>query len=191
MTDNYGFAAELIKRSAGGYAGAAASVLLEREPDLRSQAGVLDLWKAHLTQRLLELAAALGVGEPRLFTERVVWSRKTFAARDQDDRLIGSSLRALREVLQDDLPGPAEAPAVAFLDAALDHVEQPPPAPDGSELDPHDPCGKLALAYLQDVLEGNGADAVRRLTEAMAAGLSVESVYVDVLLAAQREIGRL
>ena len=102
MAETFGFAAEILRRSAAGYAGNAASLLLERNEALRSQAGALDAWKSHLTQRLLELSSALGAGQPRMFSERVVWSRKTFAARNQDDALIVASLESLRDTLTEE-----------------------------------------------------------------------------------------
>ncbi len=191
MAETFGFAAEIIRRSAAGYAGNAASLLLEQDAALRSQGGALDAWKNHLTQRLLELAAALNAGQARLFSERVVWSRKTFAARNQDERLIGSSLSCLRDVLRDGLPELAARPALDYLDAALRELEQPAPGPDPSVLDSHDPRGRLTLSYLRDVLEGNTATATQRVVQAVADGLPVTEAYINVLLAAQREIGRM
>lgn len=191
MSESFGFAAEIIKRSAAGYAGAAASLLLEREEQLRSQSGALEAWKAHLTQRLLELSSALGSGQDRLFSERVVWSRKTFAARDQEDRLIGLSLSCLDEVLGDALPQKAAEPVARFLEAAINELQQPVPLADPSELSPDDDNGRLALNYLRDVLEGNGSSAIQLVVEAVEQGLAVEDAYLGVLLPAQKEIGRL
>lgn len=166
-------------------------MLAEKESALLSQAGAQEVWKNHLTQRLLELSAALGAGESKLFSERVVWSRKTFAARDQDDRLIAASLQCLRDVLGGSLPEKAAQPVANFLEAAIGELARPVPPPDASMLDPADECGRLALAYLQDVLEGNGAKALQDIVRAVEQGLSAEDAYLDVLLGAQREIGRL
>ncbi len=191
MAETFGFAAEIIRRSAAGYAGSAASLLLEHDDSLRAQAGALDAWKNHLTQRVLELSAALRAGQPKLFSERVVWSRQTFAARNQDEQLIGASLQCLRDVLQEGLPAAAAEPVARYLDAALHELEQPAPDPDPSALDPNDPRGRLTLSYLRDVLEGNPSAATQRVAEAVADGLPVAEAYIDVLLAAQREIGRM
>ena len=62
------FAGDLLERSAAGYAGFAASLMLERDPGLRDRHGpdALAAWRSHLTQRVLELAAAVLAGEPRL-----------------------------------------------------------------------------------------------------------------------------
>ncbi len=191
MSENFGFAAEIIRRSAAGYAGLAASMLTDRERELLEQAGAQELWKKHLIQRLLELSAALGAGESRLFSERVVWSRKTFAARDQDDHLLATSLKCLRDVLADALPARAAQPATRFLDAAITELDQPMPQPEASTLDPATATGRLALTYLQDVLEGNSAQASRSIVAAVEQGMPAADAYIEVLLGAQREIGRL
>ncbi len=191
MTGTHEFAAEIIRRSASGYAGLAASLLTEKAASLNSQAGAREAWKDHLTQRLIELSSALGAGESRLFSERVVWSRKTFAARKQDEQLLGLSLQCLKEVLNDSLPANAATPVQSYLDAALSELQKPAPGPDVSGLDPDNECGRLALTYLQDILDGNGALASRRIVQAVEQGLSAEHAYLDVLLAAQKEIGRL
>ncbi|NND53910.1 MAG: hypothetical protein HKN56_02940 [Gammaproteobacteria bacterium] len=191
MSETFGFAAEILRRSAAGYAGNAASLLLERDDALRAQAGALDAWKSHLTQRLMELSAALDAGQTRLFTERVVWSRKTFAARDQSDDLIASSLESLRDTLSDSLPSPALTPVQEYLNAALDELEQPHPGQDSSELDPSKPNDRLVLEYLQHILDGNSLIAQQAVIESVAGGLSLVEAYIDVLLAAQKEIGRL
>ena len=191
MTEPHEFAAEIIRRSASGYAGLAASLLTEKAEALSSQAGAREAWKDHLTQRLIELSSALGVGEPRLFSERVVWSRKTFAARNQDEQLLGLSLQCLKDVLDDTLPANAATPVHRYLDAAISELQKPVPGPDASGLDPDNEYGRLALNYLQDILDGNGAQASRRIVQAVEQGLSAEHAYIDVLLAAQKEIGRL
>ncbi len=186
-----GFAAELLKRSAGGYGGAAAAQLLDREQGLRSQAGAMEAWKMHLTQRVMELAAALRAGESRLFAERVVWSCKTFAARDQAESVVVASLSSLRDVLEESLPENARTSSLSYIDDALKAVQAAPRAVDDSELDPTEPDGRLALNYLRLALEGSGSDAIRMIQEAVAEGRSAKQIYLQVLLPAQKEIGRL
>jgi methanogenic corrinoid protein MtbC1 len=191
MNAEAGFAALLLQRSAVGYGGAAASQLLERVPALRAQGGAMAEWKAHLTQRAVELAAALSAAESRLFTERVLWSRKTFAARNQDDQLIALSLSCLREILAESLPENGRRVAVDYLDQALAALDGAAADIGPSELDPANDNDRLALRFLEAALEGNSAEAIAGLKQAVAEGLDVREVYTSVLLPAQREIGRL
>lgn len=193
MTVQDRFAADLLERSASGYAGFAAALMFEREPGMQARegGGALAAWRSHLTQRVLELAAALSAGEPQLFTGRVLWSRKAFRAQARDEADIQRSIQALRDVLAERLPQPAMQAPLACLDAALVLLAAPAEAPDPTELDPQRPTDRLALEYLHKILEGNAADAVSLVSRALGEGLSPQVLYVEVLLPAQREVGRL
>ncbi len=191
MADQSNFAAELLRRSAAGYGGTAAELLLERHPALRKQAGAFATWKSNITQRTIELAAALAAGEPALFIERVNWARKTFAARDQEDELLIDSVACLRESLAESLPEIAAGVSLTYIDRALDALSGPMPPPDASELNPARAADKLALQYLQLALEGHTPEATQLIIDAVHNGQSATSVYVDVLFPAQREIGRM
>jgi methanogenic corrinoid protein MtbC1 len=187
------FSGDLLERGAAGYAGFAASLMVERDPGLRERQGphALGSWRSHLTQRVLELAAAVQAGDARLFLGRVTWSRKAFRARGQDDQDIRHSIQALRDVLVERLPKPALAPAIEYVDQALKLLASPAPAPDATELDPKQPAHRLALEYLQKILEGNVADAIALVAGAAAGDLGARAADTGVLLPAQREVGRL
>lgn len=190
---SFGFAAQLLERGAAGYAGYAAAALLERNPDLRRTFGpdALGGWKTHLTQRLLELAAALTAAEPRVFVARVLWTARAFSARNQDAGSVRSSLEALREVLAERLPEAARAAPLDYLDQAVAALDAPAAPADAATLDPKKANDRLALRYLQKVLEGDVAGAVSEVVTATRQGLDVRAAYLDVLLPAQREVGRL
>lgn len=193
MNKGNSFAADLLERSAAGYGGFAAGLMLERNPDLREQYGAeaFATWKTHLTQRTLELSAAVGTGEERLFTGRVIWSNKAFAARGRDTEHLALSLECLGEVLAERLPGPAQQMPLDFIAAALAALADPASAEEPSALQPDREPDRLALRYLQQVLEGNVAEAIADLCRAAAGPLGVHAAYIDVLLPAQREVGRL
>jgi methanogenic corrinoid protein MtbC1 len=190
---SHGFAAQLLERGASGYAGYAAAALLDREPAIRERFGpeALSHWKHHLSQRILELSAALVAAEPKLFVARVLWTAKAFQARHQDTATVRASIEVLREVLAERLPEAARAVPLDYLDQALHALSQPPAAGDDTFLDPARPADALALRYLQKVLEGDVAGAVGEVVNATRQGFDVRSAYLEVLLPAQREIGRL
>ncbi len=187
------FAAELLERSASGFAGYAANAMLDRCPDLREryQPDPFANWKGHITQRILELAAAVNTGEPLVFSSRVMWSRKAFLARGQDESDLHTSLVALREVLSDNLPPPAADDVLSYLDQAIQVLSTANAELEESELDPSRSNDRIALRYLQSVLEGKVAPAIDTLLAAIKDGMSAQEIYLDVLLPAQREIGRL
>lgn len=194
VADSEKFVAELLERSASGYAGAAASLMLEQHPELKdSEAfGAMPAWKAHLTQRVLELSAALSNSETRLFSARVLWSRRAFLARGQDTDPIVYSLQALKQTLAESLPqGDATSPG-QFIDDAIAALESTEPSEDESELEPANQIDRITLRYLQLALEGRSAEAVGELKNAMAErALDAATIYLRVLLPAQKEIGRL
>lgn len=187
------FAAELLERGASGFAGYAASVMLEKSPEIRGryQPDPFGNWKSHLTQRILELSAAVSTGEPLMFSARVMWSRKAFLARGQDEQDLVISLVALREVLADNLPKAAAAAPLAYVEQSIDVLSQARPVIDESELDPSQPHDRRALRYLQTVLEGHVATAIDDVLAASSDGMTPLDIYMKVLMPAQREIGRL
>lgn len=185
-------AASLLERGAAGYAGYAAAALLETHPALREQFApdALGGWRQHLTQRVLELAAAVGTGEPQVFIARVGWAARSFRARGQDVASLRASLESLRDVLAERLPEAAREAPLDCLARALVALDAPPPAEE-TGLDPTRPTDRLALDYIGKVLAGDVAAAVQTVVSATRAGLDVRSAYIDVLLPAEREIGRL
>jgi methanogenic corrinoid protein MtbC1 len=187
------FAAELLERGASGYAGFAASLVLEKVPEAkqRYKPDAFATWKTYMTQRILELAAAVGTGEPLLFSSRVMWSRKAFVARNYDEGDLAVSLSALKDVLADNLPAAAGTEPLEYIEQALDALSKSRPELEASELDPSRPNDRLALRYLQGVLEGNVAEAINNVLAATRAGKSPMEIYLEVLLPAQREVGRL
>lgn len=192
MSQSDTFAAELLEVSASGYAALAAERLLAAHPEVaaRFAPDALGAWRAALNQRIVELATALRLGEPRLFAARVAWARRAFAAREVPESDLRASLAMLGTVLAEELPEAVQAgPAKLIAEAAaqLGH-----PAEDsGSHLDPHSEFGRLALEYVSTVLEGDSRKATERVLAAVDGGLAVESAYLDVLVPVQREVGRL
>lgn len=190
MNQQTQFAAQILETSASAYAGYAASLLLERHPEIAERYGpsAMSQWKTSFAQRVLELAAALGAEEPTLFVARVRWARKALRARDMEEHDLVGSLGCLREVLSEELPETSRDDAARYVELALEALAEPV-AEMGAGLDPQDPTGRLALRYLQTVLEGNSRGAIDLLLAASEDGSTVQDLYTGVLLPAQREIG--
>ncbi len=194
MSESTSFTAEILETSASAYAGCAAHLFLEQNPEIadESSRGDLRTWKSHLTHRVLELSAAVGAEEPAIFAARLQWAGKAFDARDMKTRDLRSSLACLREVLAEELPEIARETATSYIDSALDAFDQPPSKPAmGSGLDPANPTDRLALQYLQAALEGDSPHAVDIVIAATEDSLSVQDAYLKILLPAQQEVGRL
>jgi methanogenic corrinoid protein MtbC1 len=177
-------AAELLETSAAGYA--AAALAEWRKTDSPSDGAAL---KTHLTQRVLELAAAVRVGEPALFARRVQWLKRAAQARGTGERELERALASLRAALETELPAnlkPAVRPAFELAFATLGAA----PASERSRLDPSQPNERLALRYLSLCLEGKPDEAASCVLHALDDGLRPSELYT-ALLAAEKEVGEL
>lgn len=191
MIEPHPFAAALLEQSASGFGALAAERLLTTHPGLgdRWGLGAHATWRAHLTLRVRELAAAVAAGHARMFVDRVRWSRRAFEARGLAGDDVAASLRCLGAVLKAELPPPTQSVPDPYLTAALATLNQPD-TPEPSALDPTSRSGGLALRYLHGVLIGEVRQAIEGLAEALATE-GAESLLLKVLLPAQREVGRL
>jgi methanogenic corrinoid protein MtbC1 len=190
MTDSNPLVAEMLEISAAGYASAANAVLEQAPHGMSYSAGVSSEWKAHLTQRILELAAAIRVNEPKLFVSRMKWLRRAFSARGADESELRSALESLRTALDQELPeelkSTVEHPIQLALDALDAKIE-----PEVHALDASTPHGKLGFEYLTACLETRTEAAVKLILESLDGEVTLQDVYTKVLLPAQREIGQL
>ena len=186
------FTADLLEISASGYAALATERLLAAHPEVAARFGedARGAWKAAMSQRIVEMATALKLGEPALFRARIAWARRAFGAREVPEGDLRASLEALRAVLADELPAGAGSEPAALLDDAIAQLELPAELI-GSYIDPATPAGRLALEYLAAVLEGDSRKGATLVLDAVDSGLPVQRAYLDVLVPAQRELGRL
>jgi methanogenic corrinoid protein MtbC1 len=190
MTDANPLAAEMLETSAAGYASAANALLQQAAHRGTYSGGAPSEWKAHLTQRILELAAAVRVNEPSLFARRISWLRRAIKARGADESELRSALESLRAALDQELPkelrSTVEQPIQLALDALDAEIE-----PEVHALDASTPHGKLGLEYLTACLEARTEAAVKLVLDALDGEMTPQDAYTKVLVPAQREIGEL
>jgi methanogenic corrinoid protein MtbC1 len=186
------FTADLLEISASGYAALATERLLAADPEVAARFGAeaTSAWKAAIAQRIVEMATALRLGEPALFRARIAWARRAFGAREVPESDLRASLEVLRTVLEEELPAAASSGTASLLDDAIAQLELPAEV-SGSHIDPATPAGRLALEYLAAVLEGDSRKGTALVLDAVAGGMEVQHAYLDVLVPAQQELGRL
>jgi methanogenic corrinoid protein MtbC1 len=166
--------------------------LLERAPSAGEAFGPdpFAAWQAWLAVRVEELAAALAVDQPRLFTAQVRWAKAVFAARGLAADHLRVGLECLRDVFRRELPDDVRGRAAKYVDEALagfdEESGEPPP-----RLRPDEPGGRLASEYLLAALEGERRRAREVVLRAVGDGLDVRDAYLNVLVPAQRELGRM
>lgn len=187
MSDRDTFAAEILETSATALASAANAALQEK---LAGTARQTAAWKTHLTQRILELAAAVRVSDPALFTRRVEWTRRAYKARGSDESELSASLESLRDASRQELPKEVIAVIQPTIDLAIEALSKPIEAvPD--TIDPATDTGRLALEYMKTCLEGRTEAAIELVMAAIGRNLTPESALLDVLIPAQHETGQL
>lgn len=196
MSKANAFAAQLIDTGAKGYASIAAAALIESRPDVgkRFAPQSTAAWQRHYVNRLLELSAAVAAGTPKVFVERVLWSRRAFEARGFEVDDLSVSLGQLKATLEQKLPPQAQSDALGCIDEALDALAKSTTPEDGalqSDLDATRYTDRLALRYLQAVLEGNINPAMELVLDALDGEIDARQALFNVLLPAQKEVGRL
>lgn len=177
-------AAELLETSAAGYAAAALAELQKTGPHGDGAA-----WKTHLTQRVLELAAAVRVAQPAVFARRVEWLQRAARARGAGENDLKRALDSLRAALQRELPPNLEPAVRPALELAAGSLGSAPGEP--VRLDASEPNQRLALRYLSLCLEGRPEEATAAVLRALDDGLAPSVLYTQVLLAAAKETGEL
>ena len=183
------FLAEMLDTAAAGYGSFAARLLLQQRPALKTTGNqALPNWRAHLTQKALELSTAVALGRPAIFKQRVLWAGRSFQARGLPLDDLAAGLACLQEVIRQKVSAPSPDAVMAILTEGIEALDQPLEQEAG--LDGQDPQQRLALVYLQQVLEGNAREATRLIVTA-ADEHAMEDIYLRVLMPAQAEVGRL
>lgn len=186
------FAFALLEAGRSGYAAAAAHALIDHQPTLTEIYGAKARasWRSFMMQAVAELAVAVRFNRPELFSAAVRWMRGAFpesSAQTEDLRL---ALQVLHTTLHAELPENAHQPVMRCMQTALPTLDAPLPQ-SSSSLDPADPRGRLALRYLAACLEGRFDSAAAIILDEARLTLGEAESYLQVLMPAQREIGRM
>ena len=184
--------AAFIRNGAAGLAGYAASELLESHPDLKQDLATraFATWQGLLRQCLEELAAALAAGRPQFLAEYVRWMQSLLTARGLPPGAVAWAVDSLAKVLAAVLPAESGARAARVCRHALQALETPSTELP-SFLPAHTAHGQLAANYLLALLEGDRTRASGLILDAATAGFPVQELYLQVLLPAQQEVGRM
>ncbi len=199
MIANGEMVANLINASASGIAALTAEALEKRRAGLVQRYGsaATRAWRDCVSSRLPYLVAAVNTACPRVFVEQARWAYTAYASRGGDaaaaDFLV--SLECLRDVVRSELPADAGRLAASYVDHAIDSLRIDPPTP-VAPIDAGTRFGRLSSAYLAAVLCGDRRRALQIILDAAngADGLPavpVRNLYLDVLLPAQFELGRM
>ncbi|WP_437517921.1 cobalamin B12-binding domain-containing protein [Sorangium sp. So ce1099] len=141
-------------------------------------------------RHLAELAAAVDLEAPALFSDYAEWAQTLLTSFGLDPAELVGHLGALGDAIAIALPEHLAAAPRRHLAAAIERltsgrVELP------SFVQPEAPHGTLACGYLDALLQGNRGRALRLIQEAVEAGTPIKDIYTHVFQPCQYEIGRL
>jgi methanogenic corrinoid protein MtbC1 len=182
----------MLRNSASALAGYAASDLLETNAAAGQAFGTdpFTMWRHWLTGRVEDLAAAVAVARPELFTAQIQWGRAVLEARGVAPACFRAGIECLQQVLTKELPDEAGDLVKPYVDAALGQFDGQA-AEACCRLSPETLAGQLASRYLLAVLEGDRRKARETVLEVDPERISIPQIYLDVILPAQEEIGRM
>lgn len=180
--------ADLLDGAAMALAAYAAERLLGVAAPDTTPSGPFRWWQSYLSSRLRDLAAAVHLGRPELFHRQLAWCRDALSAKDVDGQRFLDAMRALADVIENELPGVGSAIADTYIRAGISDL---PPMPSGEAagLDTTHKNGRLTAEYVLAVLEGDRRRAAALIRGAVEQGRSIRELYLDVLVPASREIG--
>jgi len=185
-------AAGFLDANRGRLARATTDEHLRRDPGLAARYG--EAGRARCAEdagfHLDHLRAALAHGSLELFVDYVRWARTLLAGRGVPDTDLLANLDVIRAVLAADPALPARDEVLAILAegaSSLSSLLADPP----SFIDAESPHAGLARRYLDALLACDRRTAAALVLDAVAGGLSVEDLYLDVFQVAQQELGRL
>lgn len=186
------FVAQLFRERAAELGAGLADRLIAADTGIRVRFGprAHEDWRENFTNRILDLAAALDAGSADLFAAHAAWSAVAFSARGVPLEDLRLSFEVMGRYLPREAASEDAGLVSEYIAKALLAVNGPTPASLPS-LDPGTKHGRLAATYLVAVLEGDRARAANVVFDAVADGLSVRDAYLNVLIPAQRELGRL
>lgn len=200
MPDN-AFTSSLLRTSAEGLAGLAASRLVETEPEVAGR-GSFEAWRLHLENQILELAAAVEDAAPELFAAHASWSAEAFAARAFSPKATVVALSCLSQILEANLPAHAWAPLPVYFNRAQEECARRATRATGgaggiaataaaAELSGKDADSRLALEYVSLLASGDERGAIALVLGAVEKRkITVPKALDAVLAPAMHEIGR-
>jgi methanogenic corrinoid protein MtbC1 len=136
------------------------------------------------------LAQSLALDSSAFFAGYVAWVKIVLVRRGVSEKTLAEHLRCMSRVIQERIAADAGAAAAAEIDRVLDQLAgMPEDIP--TFIDDTNANAALARGYLRDLVQGERRDATLRVRASLAAGLTLESLYLDVFAPTQRELGRL
>jgi len=185
-------ASEAIERHRGQITEAMVAQQYARHPELAARYGERGRRKClqDANYHLDYLAESLAVAQPPLFADYVAWARAMLAGRNIPVEDLIVNLECMSDALRQTLDAPSGDLAAQYIKAGLDQLMTSSATP-LSFIAADQPLTPLAQEYLTALLAGERQRASRLVLDAVAGGVAVQDVYLQVFQPCQHEIGRL
>ena len=152
----------------------------------RQKVSALEDFKYHITN----LQESLAIHNPSLFIDYIRWAQVILMSRHLPMDYLPSTLAALNEVLKKELPSDFHAESDSIIKkgiAVLKEVPREPP----SYITGENPRHAVAQSFLEALVAADREKAWTIIEEAVASGVPVQDIYLQVFQPVLRETGRL
>lgn len=136
------------------------------------------------------LEESLATGNPAFLIDRASREQSRFAASPFPPEFVLSLFKALRAVIQKELPVDYRENAGAFAREAVSFLKSAPEG-NGADTDNGEALSPKARSFLKFVLAGDQARGSDVIDKALAAGTPVREIYTGIFRPVLRETGRL
>lgn len=163
----------------------------DADPSLVSRFGERGRQKctADARRHLSYLSSAVSAGSDALFADYVGWAKILLARLGLSDADLARNLVLLRNAVQETLGEQMGDAATRIIDAGLRDLPAMPAA-SATLLADSEPHAELARRYLNLLLAGDRMRASATILDAVANGVEVRDIYLNVFQRTQYEIGR-
>ncbi len=136
------------------------------------------------------LGESIRCGVPKLFYEYAVWTNHLLTTSGGDAEQFKMCLRAINAQIQESGVGLWVGVAQAYLAEAENQVDTAQPLIK-SHLSDDNPHKAVAESFLKTCLELRRSEALEVIHDAVASGVSINEIYLDVITPVMYELGRL
>ena len=184
-------AATQLRSGARAFASAAVEELLALTPEIEELhgSGAFTMWQTFVSQRISELATAVELDEPALFTNELSWLYSTLTARAVSPEDVQVAVACLGRSLESELA----AKSWEVVRPSIEHAMacEPMGVEAETRLGAEDAEPGLAASFLKATLGGESSEAIGLVLNAYRGGMEAEVLHERVMLPVQAEVGTL
>jgi len=136
------------------------------------------------------LGEAVVASDKSIFTDYVAWVKVLFRGLNFKDSVMIKTLECTAEVLKEEFTEDLYIIILPFIEAGIEQMMQDVDEQEAF-IDESTEIGKLAKKYNEALLDGNRNLAGKMIHDALAKGISIKDIYLEVFQKSQYEIGRL